>query len=118
MLVIESLEFVNIAVTELEETIDFYTMFFDFDLIEKNDDFALLSFEQIKLKLNKKEKDSQKSENTLPIFSFRMDVDDFTDALQEIDQNKIPIVSGPEGTKTGEFVHILDPGGNLIELFY
>ena len=114
MLVVESLEYVNIATQNLDRSVEFYNLFFDFDIIEHKDNVAILSFDQTKIKIHK----TNGSVSSLPVLSFIMDVDDFTDALQEIEKNKIQIVVGPKSNKEGEFVHILDPGSNIIELYY
>jgi predicted enzyme related to lactoylglutathione lyase len=45
-------------------------------------------------------------------------VDDFTDALKELEVKKVEILKGPVMIEGGEAVLIADPDGNLIELFY
>ncbi len=90
-------------------------MFFDFDEISKSSDSAEISFENIRLRLFKTDKVSPAS---FPMISFSMDVDDFTDALQFIEKERIKIVSGPVEDASGEKLIIADPSGNLLELFY
>ena len=114
MLVVESLEYINIATQDINRSVEFYNLFFDFDIVEKSENLAILNFDQINIKIHK----VQNTPSVLPLFSFIMDIDDFTDALQEIEKNKIKIVSGPKAIKDGEAVSILDPGSNIIELFY
>ena len=50
--------------------------------------------------------------------SFIVDEDDFEDAVDELNEKKIPIVSGPENIRKGQSVVFLDPDGNQIELCY
>jgi predicted enzyme related to lactoylglutathione lyase len=56
--------------------------------------------------------------SNFPIFSFILDIDDFTEALQEIEANGIKIIAGPNEISGGENVLIADPAGNTIELYY
>ena len=129
MLVIESFAFFNLSTPELRKTIDFYTMLLDFDVLQESPDRAVLSFENIKIKLyqsalvenetdDPEEEQEQLTDNSVPVMSFLMDIDDFTDALQVIEDNQIEFVSGPDTIQNGESFLIRDPGNNLIEFFY
>jgi predicted enzyme related to lactoylglutathione lyase len=116
MIVVEQLQTVNLPAPKLAETIEFYNLFFDFELIEQHEDFAILSFDNLRLKLIATEDSA--SNKAIPTLSFLLDVDDFTDAIQEIESNQTPVVTGPVEITGGETIHINDPSGNIIELFY
>ena len=128
MLVIESFAFFNLSTPELRKTIDFYTALLDFDVLQESPDRAVLSFENIKIKLyqsspldnetDNPEEQKQVADNSVPVMSFLMDVDDFTDALQVIENQQIEFVAGPDTIQNGESFLIRDPGHNLIEFFY
>ncbi len=115
MIVIESFDHINLPALDLQKSIEFYTMFFDFEQVSLTEKDAIVAFDSLNIRLVKT--DSNKA-TSLPLMSFILDVDDFTEALQEIEENNIQIVSGPFEIPGGEAVHIQDPGGNLIELYY
>ncbi|MDH5716706.1 MAG: VOC family protein [Spirochaetia bacterium] len=117
MIIIESFQHVNVPAVDIDKSIEFYTMFFDFELTLKEENSAIVSFDNLTLKLQQVEK-SEENENKVPLLSFIMDVDDFTEALQDIEENAIPIVAGPSETSKGENIILKDPGGNLLELYY
>ncbi len=121
MVVVESLEYINVGVTDIKKSIDFYTLFLDFELIEEAENYALVSFDELKLKINRQEASSERNhKNGLPLFSFILDVDDFTEAIQMAEQENVSIATGPNDFESGagESIILKDPGGNLIELFY
>ena len=89
-------------------------MFLDFEVDEETDKGAVLVFDNLTLRLFISESPAP----SYPIATFLLDVDDFTDALQEIEDQSIVIAKGPYEIQGGEAVIIGDPGGNLIELFY
>ena len=118
MVIVESLEYINICTGDLKKSIEFYTLFLDFEIIEETESYAIVAFDEIKLKIINRE--VKNSDNKTPLFSFVLDVDDFTDAIQSVEEEKITIVSGPDDFESGagESLIIQDPGGNLIEFFY
>ena len=117
MIVIEALDHINIAAKDLEKSIEFYTVFLDFECTEKNENEAIITFdEQLKIKLVKSENASTNPDCSA--LSFILDVDDFTEGLQVLETNEITILSGPSETENGENVVIADPAGNAIELYY
>ena len=126
MVVVESFEHVNICTNDIKKSVEFYTLFLDFELLEETESYALLSFDELRLKVNLQEKDSSVDEGSedsvgrLPIFSFMLDVDDFTEAIQLAEQENVPIISGPDEFESGagESILLKDPGANLIEFFY
>ena len=127
MVVVESLEYVNIYTNDIKKSVEFYTLFLDFELLEETESYALLSFDELRLKVNLQEEDTSAHEahedvagSRLPIFSFMLDVDDFTEAIQLAEQENVPIISGPDEFESGagESILLQDPGANLIEFFY
>ena len=116
MIVVEALENINICTNDLNKSTEFYTMLFDFELMEEHEEYNIIRFDSLNVKIRKEE--NKVADTKIPLFSFILDVDDFTDALQELESNEIKIVNGPNETDKGESLQILDPGGNLIELYY
>ena len=117
MIIIESLDHINIRAIDVEKSVEFYTMFLDFELVSQDEKSALVSFDNLTLKLIKAEKAAE-SDSSFPLLSFIMDVNDFTDALQEIEEQGYDIAAGPSEVSNGENVIVRDPGGNLLELYY
>jgi catechol-2,3-dioxygenase len=92
-------------------------MFLDFEVISEQENSARIAFDETMIiQLNKV--NANPFEGETPILSFLMDIDDFTEALMEMEENQIKIVSGPNETDNGESVFIADPSGNILELFY
>lgn len=119
MIIVEGVDHINLAVTNLDASSKFYSDLFDFEVIKKTKSYVMLSLEPINLKLVLVEKvENPLSSKLIPTISFSLDVDDFTEAIQEIESNSIKIVKGPEGAHNGEYLIISDPDNNLIELFY
>ena len=119
MVVIESLEYINVTSSDLKKSVEFYTLFLDFEILEEAEEHAILMFDNLKFRIVHSSNERAQGEQVgLPVLSFIMDVDDFTDAIQQIEEENIPIVSGPDEKDSGEAILIQDPGGNLIEFFY
>ncbi len=122
MIVVESLEYLNIETPDLKKSVEFYTLFLDFELIKETEEFSIVSFDELRLKIHKEKTESSENndESKLPLFSFILDIDDFTEAIQIAEQENVSIVSGPDEFESGagERVLLKDPSGNLIELFY
>ena len=115
MIVVEGLHHINIPATDLAKSVEFYSMFLDFERLEESEKSAKLQFDNLTINLNT---EIEAINETYPVFSFILDVDDFTDALQEIESRGIEVASGPTETEKGEKVVIKDPSSNLLELFY
>ena len=117
MIVIEALDHIKIPTTDLEKSIEFYTMLLDFELIENTDEQALITFDdKVVIKLVVVDEASTGSQ---PLLSFILDVDDFTEALQELEKEEgVEIVAGPNAIENGENIWIKDPSGNVLELYY
>ncbi len=78
-----------------------------------------MTLDPIKVKLVQVDKvENQLSGSLTPVLSFVMDVDDFTEAISEIEDKGIKIVKGPESAGKGESLVFKDPDNNLIEIFY
>jgi catechol 2,3-dioxygenase-like lactoylglutathione lyase family enzyme len=117
MIVIESISHLGLTVSNLENSIKFYRDLFDFEVIENNSNQALIKEGEIIISLNEAEK-YKTQESSKNRVSFIVDEDDFEDAVDELNEKKIPIVSGPENIRKGQSVVFLDPDGNQIELCY
>ncbi|MDF3818452.1 VOC family protein [Leptospira sp. 96542] len=114
MIIVEGIGHVSIPVSQLEPSIEFYRDIFDFELETKKESEAILSLDSFKIKLVK----TEVADRSLAVLSFVMDVDDFTEAIEELEEKNVKIVKGPEGTDSGESLTFLDPSQNLIEIFY
>lgn len=119
MIVIESVNHIGITVSDLDKSIKFYKELFDFDVIENisNSGQAFLKMGGILLSLVevKGYKNSGDSRNCI---SFYVDEEDFEDAIDEIEETGIVVVSGPENIRKGQRIVFADPDGNHIELSY
>lgn len=114
MVIIETLSHINMPAKNLQKAVEFYTQFLDFEVVEESSTHALVAFDNLNLKLDTALEPYAK----VPVLSFLLDVDDFTEALQEIEENNVEIAKGPFEIEGGESVYVVDPGGNLIELYY
>ncbi|HRP70469.1 MAG TPA: VOC family protein [Turneriella sp.] len=114
MIIIETLSHINMPAKELQKAIEFYTQFLDFEVVEENTNTAVVSFDNLQVRLDS----TLESYAKTPVLSFLLDVDDFTEALQEIEEENISIAKGPFEIDGGESVYVADPNGNLIELYY
>ena len=116
MIVIESLNYVNIPAEDIEKSLEFYTMFLDFEKIKEGEKEAIISFDDKLMVRLYKARSGDRFD--FPILSFVLDIDDFTEALQDIETEGVTIASGPSETPNGEHVLIKDPAGNILELYY
>lgn len=114
MVIIETLSHINMPAKNLQKAVEFYTQFLDFEVVEESGNFALVSFDNLQVRLDSGLEPYAK----VPVLSFLLDVDDFTEALQEVEQGEITIAKGPFEIEGGESVHVADPNGNLVELYY
>ncbi len=117
MIVIESFAFLNLPSTDIRKTIEFYSGFLDFDVLQEGPESAVLSFENIKVRFLQIQ-GAMEFPSDMPILSFLMDTDDFTDALQILEENNIDILSGPDPISKGEAFLVKDPSNNIVEFFY
>lgn len=114
MVIIETLSHINMPAKNLQKAVEFYTQFLDFEVVEESANSAIVSFDNLHLKLDS----GLEAYAKVPVLSFLLDVDDFTEALQEIEENNIEIAKGPFEIEGGESVYVVDPSGNLVELYY
>ncbi len=119
MIVIEDIDHIGLTVSSLDKSIEFYKDLFDFEVIEKisNSGQAFLRVGDIILGLYEIE-GYKGQDGTKNHVSFYVDEEDFEDALEEIQQQEITIVFGPENIRKGRSVVFLDPDSNQIELCY
>lgn len=121
MVVLEALQSINVSSKDLKVSQEFYTNFLDFEVVgetlikAETSDSILLNFQNIQILLFQSE---EPYTNKSPFLSFILDIDDFTDAIQEIENKNVPIVDGPKILNSGETIHISDPSGNVIEFYY
>ncbi|MBK8398129.1 MAG: VOC family protein [Leptospiraceae bacterium] len=120
MIIVEGIDHVSIAVTNLSASAKFYSDLFDFEVLDdSNSKFTIMTLDPIKVKLVLVDKvENQLSGSLTPVLSFVLDVDDFTEAISEIEEKGIKIVKGPESAGKGEALVFKDPDNNLIEIFY
>ena len=119
MIIIEGTNHIGITVSNLEDGIQFYKDYFDFEVVEKlsNSGQAFMKMGDIVIALYEVDgyKNDPESETRI---SFYVDEEDFEDALEEIEDSELEIVYGPENIRNGQTVVFLDMDGNKIELSY
>lgn len=117
MIIIENLNSLSISVSDLDDSISFYKDIFGFDIIERQSgsDEAIMQMGEIILRLCQVAdlSDDLRKEN---YFTFYVDEEDFDDALEEIEENELEIVYGPENLRNGRQIIICDPDGNRMGL--
>ena len=119
MIVLESLDHISLGSSDLKKSIEFYVDVLDFEVAEETDRFAILQLDHFSLRLNHIDGYVCQQDNPSAFsLSFIVDVDDFTNAIAELEEKKIQIVVGPVVIEGGESMIIRDPDGNWIELFY
>ncbi len=119
MIVLESLDHISLGSSDLKKSIEFYVDILDFEVAEETDRYAVLQLDHFSLRLNHIDGYTCQQDNPSAFsLSFTLDVDDFTNAITELEEKKIPIVVGPVVIEGGESLIIRDPDGNWIELSY
>jgi catechol 2,3-dioxygenase-like lactoylglutathione lyase family enzyme len=117
MIVIESINYLGLTVSNLENSIKFYRELFDFEVIENNSGQAFIKEGDIIISLHEVDKYKGQADSKNRV-SFIVDEDDFEDTIDELNEKNIPIIFGPENIRKGQSVIFLDPDGNQIELCY
>lgn len=115
MIIVEGLDHVNIPVSNLDTSKEFYAEVFDFEVEEEDGDAIIMGLDSHKLRLVKV---PEVNPLPFPMMSFVMDVDDFTEAISEMEEKEINIMKGPESFSKGEYLIFADPDKNQIEIFY
>ncbi|MBI3394516.1 MAG: VOC family protein [Spirochaetia bacterium] len=119
MILVEGLHHISLGSSNLKRSIAFYRDLLDFELVEEEAKHAVVRLDPISIRLNVLDGYKARVENPGETsLSFILDVDDFTDAIQELEDKTVAIIKGPVQIEGGEAVLIADPDGNLIELFY
>jgi metallothiol transferase len=115
MIIIENIDHICFSVTDMERSIEFYRETFGFDVIEhlSGSPEALLQVGDIRLRL-----ETSKNPAGDSYVAFYVDEEDFEDALEEIEEAGIEVVSGPEEYRGGKRIVTADPDGNKITLCY
>lgn len=118
-MILEGLHHISLGSSNLERSIEFYSEVLGFEPLEQSDSFAVLNMDPIRIRLNFIEGYTSRTDNPGEVsLSFILDVDDFTDAIEELEAAGINIIKGPVMIEGGESILIGDPDGNLVELFY
>lgn len=118
-MILESLHHISMGSSDLQRSIAFYSDVLGFELLEESESYVFLNMDPVRIRLNFIEGYTSPVKNPGEVsLSFILDVDDFTDAIEELENQEIEIIKGPVMIEGGESVLISDPDGNLIELFY
>ncbi len=117
MIIIEELYSLSLSVADLDDSISFYKDIFGFDIVERQSgsDEALMQMGDIFLRLCQVS-DISKDGREENYFTFYVDEEDFDDALDEIEENDLEVVYGPENIRNGRKVIFMDPDNNRIGL--
>lgn len=119
-LILEGFDYLGLTVKSLDASIAFYSDLLDFDEVRRFDTekSVILELEGVRIKITEQEGFNQVESNNTLYLSFSMDMDDFTDALKEIESRGLKILSGPHAEEGGESIFITDPDGYRIKLAY
>lgn len=114
MIIIENIDHISLAVSDIEASIEFYRETFGFDLTEhvSGSPEAVLQVGEIRLRLSSDDKVAKNN----GYVAFYVDDDDFEDAVEEIEESGLTVISGPENVRNGKKIVITDPDGNRIAL--
>lgn len=117
MIIIESFHSISFTVSDIERSIAFYRDIFGFDIIERHSgsNEALMQVGDIVLRLIEESSSSEPLRDE-DYIAFSIDDDDFDEALDQIDEYGIHVVSGPDSLRSGRKIIITDPDKNKIAL--
>jgi len=119
MILLESFHRISLGCGDIQKSVAFYRDILDFEAVEEEETHAVLHLDPLTIRLNFMENFKNPTTNPAEFsLSFILDVDDFTNAIQELEKNDVEILNGPLAIDNGESLLISDPSGNLIELFY
>lgn len=118
-ILLEGLHHISLGSSNLKRSAEFYQNILDFELVEESESHVVLSLDPITIRLNLVASYTSPIQNPgIFSLSFSLDVDDFTNAIAELEESEIEIKTGPVAIEGGESLLIADPDGNLLELFY
>ncbi len=119
MILLEGMHHVSLGSADLERSIKFYRDIFDFELIEQSDQHVFLRLDPFHIRFNYIVNYHCSIKNPGETsYAFILDIDDFTDAIRDLEKNEIEIIKGPLSIEGGESLLVSDPDGHLLELFY
>lgn len=119
MILLESFHRISLGCGDIQKSVAFYRDILDFEVVEEEETHAVLHLDPLTIRLNFMEGFKNSVTNPAEFsLSFILDVDDFTNAIMELEKNEVEILDGPLAIDGGESLLIADPSGNLIELFY
>lgn len=119
MVLLEGLHHISLGTADLQKATEFYREILEFEVQEEADTHVILHLDPVSIRLNFIE-GYQASANSPAEASvaFILDVDDFTNAISDLEEAGIDIVEGPLAIENGESLLIQDPDGHFLELFY
>lgn len=120
MILLEGLDYLSLTVRDLEASLKFYQENFDFEVTREyeTEKAAVIELEGARFKLVEDPEFSGNEGNNTLFYCFSMDVDDFTEALADLENRGIQLLSGPHAEEGGEYLFIVDPDGYRIKLAY
>ena len=122
MILLEGLHHISLGSADIERTTVFYRDIFDFEVASPADaakQYVILRLEPLHIRFNYIPSYHCGTKNPGETsFAFVLDVDDFTEAIHDLESKGIEIIKGPLAIEGGESFLIADPDGHLIELFY
>ena len=117
MIIIESFHSISFTVSDIERSIAFYRDVFGFDITERHSgsNEAMMQVGDIVLRLieDTSAADLLRDEDYI---AFSIDDDDFDEALDQIDEYGIKVISGPDSLRSGRKIVVTDPDKNKIAL--
>jgi catechol 2,3-dioxygenase-like lactoylglutathione lyase family enzyme len=115
MIIVEEINHISLAVSNLEKSLEFFRDVFYFDTVEKKDKTeAYLMIGDIKLRL-KESADVNPNPDTY--VSFNIDMQDFDDVADELEDKKIDFQE-IEDKEDGPKIIFSDPDGNKFAISY
>lgn len=118
MIKTNGLNHIALKVKDPERTAQFYVDLFNMEITRRTPEMTFLKTigSTDMITLNRAEGDIT-PEQGMVHFGFIVDPSQFDAALQTIEANATPIVSGPGSRDQGRYVFISDPDGYTVELF-
>lgn len=119
MVIIEGFDFSTLTVSDLEYSIQFYEDNFDFEVVQKDSETGrvILKVNDILIGLIES-KDYRPHPQSRTKLTFYIDPDDFSDALDEVENKGLELTDKNINQRKGESFTLKDPDGYLIEICY